>query len=998
MKLNFLLPFIISCALAQIEPVRGLRDNPPRVWFLKNAVVHTEPGNVIEKGAVLLRGGIIQAVGTGVAVPSDATIIDLDGAHIYAGFIESWLPVKSPDQDDNSGNVRAHWNPKVRAERNPVDYFQPDKSDLRELHELGFTSAHIVPDDGIFRGQSALVQLTANPVAIQNTISNIVAFEYGGWGDPNPPNALLGCIALIRQTLFDTDWYQKAVKILEDHPQGNEPISENFSLASLSEATLVNQPFLFWAEYENYSLRSIDIAAEFDLNLWLKGNGFEYRRLTEIVASNPFIILPIDFPGKPDVAHPYRALQYSTAQLRHWDLAPDNYKKLRDTKASIALTSAELKSKKDFRQNLFRMIERGANKQDILASLTTIPAKYMGVGDQIGKIKKGFLGDLVIVDGDYFDPDSDVRAVWVRGRELQLNPKPAFLITGNWAMILENDSLRFKVSGEKGNYSGEIQVDSTTWEKVNQLVLDQSRLSFTMDLNFLGHPGQHRMAGHISRDKISGQLTDPSGEILNISGIKISDSEMVEDQSDDPELPSSLKTLYPDGAYGLELEPKMPKRIFINDATLWTCSNNGVLKNFDMLIENGKILRIAQEMTVPAGNVHFIEGIGKHITPGLIDCHSHMAALSINEGSQAITAEVRMKDVIDPDDIAMYRALAGGLTTINLLHGSANPIGGQNAVLKLRWGENARDLLFKNAPQGIKFALGENVKRSNWNDPTNRYPKSRMGVEQIILDGFRSANDYKRRWAKYHRDSQNRRTKIPPRIDLELEALIEIMEGDRLLHCHSYRQDEILMLTRIAEQFGFTIATFQHVLEGYKVAERLKEHGAGASTFSDWWAYKFEVIDAIPFNGTLMENVGVNVSFNSDSDELARRMNTEGSKGIKYGGLSEEDALNLVTINPARQLKIDEWVGSLEPGKDADFVVWNGHPLSTYTSCEETWIEGRQYFSKENDIHLRIRDENIRNELVQKILEDSKSTSENSEPDEEEKESYSCTHHQENIR
>ena len=324
-----------------------------------------------------------------------------------------------------------------------------------------------------------------------------------------------------------------------------------------------------------------------------------------------------------------------------------------------------------------------------------------------------------------------------------------------------------------------------------------------------------------------------------------------------------------------------------------------------------------------------------------------------------------MRDVIDPNHVAMFRALAGGLTTINLLHGSANPIGGQNVVMKLRWGNFSDDLIFKAAPQGIKFALGENVKRRR---SYGRYPETRMGVEQEIRDANIAASHYKKAWDTYNKDVQLQRSSVPPRRDLELDAMVEIMEGKRLVHSHSYRQDEILMLTRIAEDFGFTIATFQHVLEGYKVAERLAEHGAGASTFSDWWAYKYEVVDAIPFNGTLMANAGVEVSFNSDSDELARRMNLEAAKAVKYGGLDEAEALNFVTINPARQLKIDDRVGSLEVGKDADFVIWSGHPLSTYSICEETWLDGKKYFSLDQDKTLRIRDAKVRNDLIQKIL------------------------------
>lgn len=373
-------------------------------------------------------------------------------------------------------------------------------------------------------------------------------------------------------------------------------------------------------------------------------------------------------------------------------------------------------------------------------------------------------------------------------------------------------------------------------------------------------------------------------------------------------------------------------------------------------------------LKAPAGAV-IIDAAGKHITPGLIDAHSHSGIDGgVNEATEAVTAEVRIGDVIDSYDIAFYRELAGGLTVAHLLHGSANPIGGQDAVVKLRWGLLPEAMKIADAPPGIKFALGENVKQSNWGDRfTTRYPQTRMGVEKIIRDRFLAAQDYQKAWQRYNALKKKREV-IPPRRDLELEALAEILERKRFIHCHSYRQDEILMLTRLAEEFGFKIAAFQHVLEGYKVAEALAKNGFGASTFSDWWAYKFEVYDAIPYNGALMHKVGVIVSYNSDSGELARRMNTEAAKAVKYGGVAGEEALKFVTLNPAIQLGIDHRVGSLEPGKDADFVIWSGHPLSTYSVCEQTWIDGRKYFDRERDRELRQWVQQERARLVQKYL------------------------------
>jgi imidazolonepropionase-like amidohydrolase len=396
--------------------------------------------------------------------------------------------------------------------------------------------------------------------------------------------------------------------------------------------------------------------------------------------------------------------------------------------------------------------------------------------------------------------------------------------------------------------------------------------------------------------------------------------------------------------------------VLIQGATIWTMGKQGILENADIILNGGAITRVGKGLRAPGGAL-IIDGKGKHVTPGLIDAHSHTAGSGgLNEGSNNITAEVRVEDVLDNEDISIYRQLAGGLTSANVLHGSANSIGGQNAVIKLRWPEPAAKLLFRHAPQGIKFALGENPKRSNFRRPgmPQRYPNTRMGVAASIRKAFVDARDYQSEWKRYNKLSAGARDRTsPPRKDLQLEALVEILDGKRLVHSHSYRQDEILMLLRLAEEFGFKIATFQHVLEGYKVADEIAAHGAGASTFSDWWGYKAEAYDAIPYNGTLMADRGVLVSFNSDSGELARRMNLEAAKAIKYGGLSEVDALALVTINPARQLRIDEWVGSLEKGKDADVVIWSGHPLSTHTICEKTWVDGIKRFDRAEDLAAR---------------------------------------------
>jgi N-acetylglucosamine-6-phosphate deacetylase len=385
-----------------------------------------------------------------------------------------------------------------------------------------------------------------------------------------------------------------------------------------------------------------------------------------------------------------------------------------------------------------------------------------------------------------------------------------------------------------------------------------------------------------------------------------------------------------------------------------------------MLVSRGKIVRLGQNLTAPKDAV-VIDGTDKHVSPGIIDSHSHTAISGgVNESGQAITCETRIEDVLNSDDIWIYRQLAGGTTAANVLHGSANPIGGQNAIVKWRWGVQLEELLLSGAKPGVKFALGENVKQSNFATARGvsvRYPQTRMGVEQLIRDRFNAALDYERSWKEWEQN----KLRIPPPRDLELDALLEIVKGKRDVHAHGYRQDELLMLLRVAEDFGFRIASFEHVLEGYKIADVMAKHGVAGSAFSDWWAYKIEAWDAIPGNGPLMHQQGVVVSYNSDNDQLASRLNWEAAKAVKYG-IPEEEAFNFVTLNPAKHLKVDKWIGSLEPGKDADFVLWNGNPLSTYSRCEQTWVDGKKYFDIQEDKLMQEQTTKERAALVQKIL------------------------------
>ncbi len=412
-------------------------------------------------------------------------------------------------------------------------------------------------------------------------------------------------------------------------------------------------------------------------------------------------------------------------------------------------------------------------------------------------------------------------------------------------------------------------------------------------------------------------------------------------------------------------QPPQPEAVLIRGATIWTGSDDGILENADLVVRNGRIAAVGQSLSAPDGALE-IDGSGLHVTPGIIDGHSHAAIIGgVNEGSRISTADVRIRDVIDAESINIYRQLAGGVTMINLLHGSANAIGGQMSVIKMRWGASPAELVFDAAPEGIKFALGENPKQSNWRSDTPRYPQTRLGVKQIIREKFQQAADY-RAAHQAHRAGQNR---VPPRPNHELAAVAEVIYGERDVHSHAYRADEMLALMRIAEMFDFRIKTFQHALEGYKIGPQLAAHGAGASVFIDWWAFKYEAIDGIGFNPTLMHEAGVLTALHSDNPELARRMNLEAAKAVRYGGVDQHDALKMITAFAADQLGVGDRTGRLVEGFDADFVIWSGHPLSVQSRVEQTWVDGRRYFDREADRRMRERLEAERAELIALALD-----------------------------
>ena len=652
---------------------------------------------------------------------------------------------------------------------------------------------------------------------------------------------------------------------------------------------------------------------------------------------------------------------------------PENPARLSDAGVAFSLTAAKLDDNGDFLKNLRTAVKRGLSKDNALAALTLTPASWLESGNRLGSLEAGKFANIIVTDGCLFDDDTAVVETWVAGTRFEVAPRPETDVRGSWAVdFLPQSSVEditLEISGKASAPKTKIRHREKEIDAL-KTALEKRMLLLAFPADSLGLEGVVRMTGMVEEGTMHGGGAWGDGTSFTWSARLVKTFEAPPDTAKtDTAVMTEFPVVYPDGVYGRKALPDQPEAVIVRNATIWTSGNGGILTGADMVVMNGKIDRIGKNLKAPSGAI-VIDATGRHVTPGLIDPHSHLAVSGgVNEGSHSITSETRIIDVIDSDDINIYRQLAGGLTASCLLHGSANSIGGQNAVVKLRWGALPEEMLVGDAKPTIKFALGENVKRSNvTGPPTTRYPRSRMGVEQFMRDSFSAAKDYRQAWRDYEKGRKENPDLVPPRRDLRLEPLVEVLEGERWIHCHSYRQDEIEAMIRVADDMGFTVKVFIHNLEGYKVADMMRDHGSMPTVFSDWWAYKYEVIDSIPYNGAMLHSRGLVVSFNSDNVELARRMNLEAAKAVKYGGVPPEEALKFVTLNPAIQLGIDHRTGSLEEGKDADFVIWSGDPLSTYSMCQQTWIDGRRYFDVDESRRLEETAARERNTLVQKIL------------------------------
>lgn len=961
-----LLVIYFLCALVQVKaqqtfPVNGSHDIRPQLYAFTNATIVVNPTKTIERGTLLIKGQKIEAVGKDLSIPKGYLIIDLEGKFLYPSLIDAFstygLPVAAtssrgggrPPQVMISTKKGAYnWNEAIRPEIQAQNIFSIDESKAEELKKLGFGAVQSLINDGIVRGSSLVVTLNTtheNEAIILHESAAQYSFNKGTSSN-SYPSSLMGSIALLRQTYYDSEWYKSQ--------------NEEYNISLKEFNRLQSLPQFFEVSDVLDIFRVNNIAKEFNQSFIIKSAGNEYQRLNEVKATGSKLIVPLNFPKTYDVEDPSAARNVSLSQLKHWEMAPTNPGAIAKAGIPFSITANGLEKSSDFWSNIRKAIDYGLSEEDALNALTITPAEFLGVSDKLGSLEKGKLANFIITSAPLFKSEAIIYENWVQGNRFIADPIDEADIRGEYnTHIVGLGDAKLIIGGKPGSYEGTINTPNDTSKTKVKISRDGHLVSISF--NPKGSEGSTRISAYVSSQKpaqLKGKLVKPNGISYDwTADFANSHADVAKKVTPKKEI-SVGSLIFPFVSYGYEVAPKS-ETILIKNATIWTNEKDGIVTETDLLIENGKIKAIGKNLS--SGSAKIIDGTGKHLTPGIIDEHSHIALQGVNEGAQSVTSEVRMSDVVNSEDINIYRQLAGGVTTSHLLHGSANAIGGQSQLIKLRWGKTPEELKFGGNDGFIKFALGENVKQSNWGDAGgSRFPQTRMGVEQVFVDAFTRAKEYKA--AKAIKGNSVRR-------DLELDALVEILDEKFFITSHSYVQSEINMLINVADNMGFKVNTFTHILEGYKLADKMAERGIAGSTFADWWAYKMEVAEAIPYNAYLMHTQGVVTAINSDDAEMARRLNQEAAKIVKYGGISEEDAFKMVTLNPAKMLHIDDRVGSIKVGKDADLVVWNNNPLSIYAKAEKTFVDGIKYWDIDEDASRQKELEIERARLIQKSLD-----------------------------
>jgi len=977
-NLLLLMAFLSLNMFAQQDnaPVVGISDKRIDIYGLKNARVVVDYQSTIENTDILISDGRIEKIGQGLVFPKGAIIYDLKGKTVYPSFIDIYAgnygiktQTGAPDSNPFSAlmniqqpgrqmgsvatpepRIADYWNDGINASYNVSEEFIPDSKTAGEFRLAGFGTVVTFKADGLARGTSALVTTgegKANNLIIKNKASANYSFSRGRSADIYPI-AQFGIIALIRQLNYDAQWYKQL-------PPGY--FQDDGLEAYIASSSL---PQIFEVTNKIEIMRADKLGKEFNINYIIKGAGDEYQSLNDIKKCGSKLIVPLKFPEAPDVKDPYDAASVSYTALKHYEMAPANLSFLSKAGIVFAVTSSGLERRSDFLTNLRKAIKYGLPENEALKALTYTPASMIGASDLIGAIKEKMIANFLITSGNIFNENCIIYENWVQGKPYRLVDLRTRDLRGTYDLMVDTADYMLSLTGTIDKLAAKLTIDS----------VETKGAAFTQDkdlvtISFERAKIKYRLSGYIVDKNLEGRGQLDNGNWINWKAIF---KEATAENDAKPQRPSSIpeigKVIYPFTSYGSNELPKQEDVLFKN-ATVWTNEKEGKLLNTDVLVKSGKISKIGKNLS--ADGARIIDATGMHLTSGIIDEHSHIAMDGTNEAGQAITSEVRVGDVIDPEDPSIYRQLSGGVTAAHILHGSANPIGGQSILIKHRWGHSAEELKIEGQVGFLKHALGENVKRN-----TGRYPITRMGVDQIIRDAYYRAEDYNNKWKAWNSlKPADRIGKIPPRRDLELDPIVDVLEKRSFIECHTYVQSEGTMIMNIAKDFGVKVNSLIHFNEGYKIADQIKENEAGASVFADWWDYKYEVYEGITYNAAVLMSQGVLTCLHSDDAEMGRRLNQEAGKIVKYGGVSEIDALKLVTLNPAKLLHLDDRMGSIKVGKDADLVLWTDHPLSVYARANKTMIDGTIYFDEELDKKMKEQIDNERNRIISNILRES---------------------------
>ncbi len=879
----------LLAALLLVPPASAQR--PAGCHAVTGARVVVAPGEVLVKATVVVRDGVITAVGPDVAVPPDALVIDGKGLTVYAGFVDAGSPRGydaalrrseggPPAPEDLASGPLAASKPDHRKGMTPEfavrAALKADEEAVTAWRKAGFTAQLVTPEGGYLNGTSALMSLSGSvprDAVLRAPVAQHAALRQLFGGDY--PIALMGTVAHCRQAFLDAGWAARRAAAFEAGGSvGRRPAADP-ALDALKTCLDGRVPVAFDADTADQIHRALDFAEEFKLKPLIVGGRSAWKVADRLKAAGVPVILRLDFPeaGERDVDSPIRVRE-DRERLRQLDVA--GAAALHKAGVRFAFSTAGVTGDKPgdkFRANLRRAVEAGLPADAALAALTTTAAELLGVPAQLGRVAVGRAAHLAVTDGDFLAAATKVKFVFADGVRLDPNAPPP-------------EAADAPVRRGRG--------DAPPAEPKT--------------------PAEPKPAA----PKPEKPSRPVAGDAVRALAPALEAVERLSTETEADRLP----TLQTGGD------------VLLRNATVLTATGKD-FPRADILVRGGKIRAVGPDMAAPAG-VKVIDATGMFVMPGVVDTHSHFGISGgVNEASLSVVPEVRVRDALDSEDPQIYRAAAGGVTTARLLHGSANVVGGQDAVIKMKVGRPAKEMLVTSGPRGVKFALGENVKRTD-----GRFPNSRPGVEAVLVRAFSEAQAYRKAHDQYAADKAT----PEPRRDLRLEALADVLSGDLKMHCHCYRSDEILMLLRVADRYKFKVQSLQHVLEGYKVAPEIAAHGASVSLFSDWWAYKVEAFDAIPYAAKLLQDAGASVCLKSDDNELMRHLPTEAAKLVKYGGLTHDEALRSITRNAAEQLGLGARIGTIEVGKDADLAVYNGHPLNAYSRCEMTLVEGEVVF------------------------------------------------------